>query len=53
LQGWFEEFSETIPYINTDIPVLKWRYQTTDESQIPLNGKFIFFFQLASDIVMY
>lgn len=25
--------------VNTDVPILKWRYQTTDETQIPLTSK--------------
>lgn len=27
---------------NTDVGVLKWRFQTTDESQVPLSSKFSF-----------
>lgn len=26
--------------VNTDVPILKWRYQTTDEARIPLSSKF-------------
>ncbi len=26
--------------LNTDVGVLKWRFQTTDESNIPLSSKF-------------
>jgi len=27
--------------VNTDVPILKWRYQTTDEAQIPLTSKIV------------
>ena len=32
--------------LNTDVGVLKWRLQTTDESNIPLSSKFLFFWHL-------
>lgn len=31
--------------INTDIGVLKWRFQTTEETEIPLSSKHIKFYQ--------